>query len=771
MFHNTTAAPLRAVAAAAALDSVEESVAAVGPGQAFFAVLLIVILQVILFLHVELTIGRIGFLILTLNVLCRLFLAFLQEASSDTVAAAVAVDAVEKAVAATHVLLANTTTAPLRAVAAAAALDSVEESIAAVGPGQAFFAVLLIVILQVILFLHVELTIGRIGFLILTLNVFCRLFFAFLQKAPTDTVAAAVAVDAVEKAVAATHVLSTNTATAPPPSATSITTAAPPCAIAASIAPDSTPESPAAVGPAQAMSFVFRILILQVILFLHVELTIGRIGFLIPTLNVFCRLFLTFLQEAPSDTAAAAVAVDAVEKAVAATHVLLANTTTTPLRAVAAAAALDSVEESVAAVGPGQAFFAVLLIVILFLHDELTIGRIGFLILTLNVLCRLFLAFLQEAPSDTVAAAVAVDAVEKAVAATHVLLANTTTAPLRAVAAAAALDSVEESIAAVGPGQAFFAVLLIVILQVILFLHVELTIGRIGFLILTLNVFCRLFLAFLQEAPSDTVAAAVAVDAVEKAVAATHVLLANTTTAPLRAVAAAAALDSVEESVAAVGPGQALFAVLLIVILQVILFLHVELTIGRIGFLILTLNVLFRLFLAFLQEAPSDTVAAAVAVDAVEKAVAATHVLLANTTTAPLRAVAAAAALDSVEESIAAVGPGQAFFAVLLIVILQVILFLHVELTIGRIGFLILTLNVLFRLFLAFLQEAPSDTVAAAVAVDAVEKAVAATHVLLANTTTAPLRAVAAAAALDSVEESVAAVGPGQAFFAVLFVL
>ena len=523
------------------------------------------------------------------------------------------------------------------------------------------------------------------------------------------------------------------------------------------------------------MSFVFRILILQVILFLHVELTIGRIGFLILTLNVFCRLFLTFLQEAPSDTVAAAVAVDAVEKAVAATHVLLANTTTTPLRAVAAAAALDSVEESVAAVGPGQAFFAVLLIVILqvilFLHDELTIGRIGFLILTLNVLCRLFLAFLQEAPSDTVAAAVAVDAVEKAVAATHVLLANTTTAPLRAVAAAAALDSVEESIAAVGPGQAFFAVLLIVILQVILFLHVELTIGRIGFLILTLNVFCRLFLAFLQEAPSDTVAAAVAVDAVEKAVAATHVLLANTTTAPLRAVAAAAALDSVEESVAAVGPGQALFAVLLIVILQVILFLHVELTIGRIGFLILTLNVLFRLFLAFLQEAPSDTVAAAVAVDAVEKAVAATHVLLANTTTAPLRAVAAAAALDSVEESIAAVGPGQAFFAVLLIVILQVILFLHVELTIGRIGFLILTLNVLFRLFLAFLQEAPSDTVAAAVAVDAVEKAVAATHVLLANTTPAPLRAVAAAAALDSVEESVAAVGPGQAFFAVLFVL
>jgi hypothetical protein len=105
------------------------------------------------------------------------------------------------------------------------------------------------------------------------------------------------------------------------------------------------------------------------------------------------------------------------------------------------------------------------------------------------------------------------------------------------------------------------------------------------------------------------------------------------------------------------------------------------------------------------------------------------------------------------------------------ILILQVILFLHVELTIGRIGFLILTLNVLFRLFLAFLQEAPSDTVAAAVAVDAVEKAVAATHVLLANTTTAPLRAVAAAAALDSVEESIAAVGPGQAFFAVLFVL
>ena len=636
MIHNTTAAPLRAVAAAAALDSVEESVAAFGPGQAFFAVLLIVILQVILFLHVELTIGRIGFLILTLNVFCRLFLAFLQEAPSDTVAAAVAVDAVEKAVAATHVLLANTTTAPLRAVAAAAALDSVEESVAAVGPGQAFFAVLLIVILQVILFLHVELTIGRIGFLILTLNVLCRLLLAFLQKAPTDTVAAAVAVDAVEKAVAATHVLSANTATAPPPSATSITTAAPPCAIAASIAPDSTPESPAAVGPAQAMSFVFRILILQVILFLHVELTISRIGFLMLTLNVLCRLFLAFLQEAPSDTVAAAVAVDAIEKAVAATHVLLANTTTAPLRAVAAAAALDSVEESVAAVGPGQAFFAVLLIVILqvilFLHVELTIGRIGFLILTLNVLCRLFLAFLQEAPSDTVAAAVAVDAVEKAVAATHVLLANTTTAPLRAVATAAALDSVEESVAAVGPGQAFFAVLLIVILQVILFLHVELTIGRIGFLILTLNVLCRLFLAFLQEAPSDTVAAAVAVDAVEKAVAATHVLLANTTTAPLRAVAAAAALDSVEESVAAVGPGQAFFAVLLIVILQVILFLHVELTISRIGFLILTLNVLCRLFLAFLQEAPSDTVAAAVAVDAIEKAVAATHVLLANTT-------------------------------------------------------------------------------------------------------------------------------------------
>jgi hypothetical protein len=41
MFHNTTAAPLRAVAAAAALDSVEESVAAVGPGQAFFAVLFV----------------------------------------------------------------------------------------------------------------------------------------------------------------------------------------------------------------------------------------------------------------------------------------------------------------------------------------------------------------------------------------------------------------------------------------------------------------------------------------------------------------------------------------------------------------------------------------------------------------------------------------------------------------------------------------------------------------------------------------------------------
>ena len=182
------------------------------------------------------------------------------------------------------------------------------------------------------------------------------------SPAPTDTVAAAMAVDAVEETVAATHVLPAHTATAPPPSATSITTAAPPCAIAASIAPNSTPESAAAVGPAKATSFVFLIVILQVILFLHAALTIGRISFLILTLNVFRRLFLAFLQEAPSDTVAASVAVDAVEKAVAATHVLPAHTTTAPLRAVAAATAHDSVEESVAAAGPGQAFFAVVLV-------------------------------------------------------------------------------------------------------------------------------------------------------------------------------------------------------------------------------------------------------------------------------------------------------------------------------------------------------------------------------------------------------------------------
>ena len=94
-------------------------------------------------------------------------------------------------------------------------------------------------------------------------------------------------------------------------------------------------------------------------------------------------------------------------------------------------------------------------------------------------------------PTDTVPAAMAVDAIEKAPAAADVFSASAaSSAPPCAVAATAAAHSAEEAVAAPRPSQAFLSKILVFILHIVVCLQVQL--GRIIIRILNVCLFCML---------------------------------------------------------------------------------------------------------------------------------------------------------------------------------------------------------------------------------------------------------------------------------------
>ena len=94
-------------------------------------------------------------------------------------------------------------------------------------------------------------------------------------------------------------------------------------------------------------------------------------------------------------------------------------------------------------------------------------------------------------PTDTVPAAMAIDAIEKAPAAADVFSASAaSSAPPCAVAATAAAHSAEEAVAAPRPSQAFLSKILIFILHIVVCLQVQL--GRIIIRILNVCLFCML---------------------------------------------------------------------------------------------------------------------------------------------------------------------------------------------------------------------------------------------------------------------------------------
>ena len=146
------------------------------------------------------------------------------------------------------------------------------------------------------------------------------------------------------------------------------------------------------------------------------------------------------------------------------------------------------------------------------------------------------LAFKNLAPAHAIAAAMAVDAIIEAPAATHIPLAGASSSPPpRTVAAATAADATVETSAAsrIVEADSFFLILLS--------------------LLLNQGLARSLGGTLLQQPPTHAVAAAMAVDAVIEAPVAAHVLPAHAATvAPLRAVAAAIAADAIEEAVAAV---------------------------------------------------------------------------------------------------------------------------------------------------------------------------------------------------------------------------